>query len=189
MSAERAASVAGRERLRLFVGLPLPRATAAALADWQARELAGHAGLRTVRLDQLHITIAFLGGRPADDVAQVVQAVRAAAVRPTEPLALSASRYRETRSVAMLVLADEAERAGMLAGSVHRRLEKLGVYERERRPWLPHVTVARFRERPRLGPPVPDLGVFSPSEVAVYHSVLRPTGAQYDILESVALGG
>jgi hypothetical protein len=25
--------------------------------------------------------------------------------------------------------------------------------------------------------------------VALYHSVLRPSGAQYEILESVALGG
>jgi hypothetical protein len=49
--------------------------------------------------------------------------------------------------------------------------------------------VARFRERPRLTPAVPDLGSFSPSEVALYHSVLRPAGAQYEILVSVALGG
>src|SRR5215211_4532760 len=58
-----------------------------------------------------------------------------------------------------------------------------------RRAWLPHVTVLRFRERPRLRPELPDLGEVSPSEAAVYSSVLRPTGAQYEILESVPLGG
>jgi 2'-5' RNA ligase len=68
-------------------------------------------------------------------------------------------------------------------------LEELGVYERERRKWLPHVTVLRFRRPPKLSPPLPDLGRVSPSEVALYHSVLRPGGAQYEILESVALGG
>jgi hypothetical protein len=31
--------------------------------------------------------------------------------------------------------------------------------------------------------------VFSPSEAALYHSVLRPDGAQYEVLEAVALGG
>jgi hypothetical protein len=36
---------------------------------------------------------------------------------------------------------------------------------------------------------VPDLGAFSPSDAAVYHSLLRPSGAQYEILETVALGG
>jgi len=28
-----------------------------------------------------------------------------------------------------------------------------------------------------------------PSDAALYHSVLRPTGAQYEVLERVALGG
>ena len=52
----------------------------------------------------------------------------------------------------MLVLADPSGRATALAGRVQSGLEQLGVYERERRPWLPHVTVLRFRERPRLEP-------------------------------------
>jgi 2'-5' RNA ligase len=79
--------------------------------------------------------------------------------------------------------------AQRLADDVMLRLEALGVYRREPRGWLPHVTVARFRERPALRPPLPDLGTVSPSELAVYHSVLRPAGAQYEILESNALGG
>jgi 2'-5' RNA ligase len=89
----------------------------------------------------------------------------------------------------MVVFDDEDARATALAEDVHERLERLGVYEREQRPWLPHVTVVRFRERPRLDPPLPDLAPVSPSEAAVYHSVLRPTGAQYEVLEAVALGG
>ena len=89
----------------------------------------------------------------------------------------------------MLVLADDENRAKLLAGRVAERLAALGVYKPERRIWRPHVTVARFRERPRLSPEAPEPGPFSPSEVALYHSVLRPDGAQYEILESVALGG
>ena len=89
----------------------------------------------------------------------------------------------------MLVLDDEDGRATQLAGDLHERLEALGVYRREARPWLPHVTVLRFRERPRLRPPVPDLGAFSPSDAAVYHSALSPDGAQYSVLESAPLGG
>ena len=67
--------------------------------------------------------------------------------------------------------------------------EALGVYRREARPWLSHVTVLRFRRAPRLRPSLPELGAFSPSGAAVYHSVLRPGGAQYDVLHFVALGG
>jgi 2'-5' RNA ligase len=115
--------------------------------------------------------------------------VRQAAGTATPPL-LTPARYRETGSVGMVVFDDEGERATALAGVLFAGLERAGVYERERRRWLPHVTVLRFRGRPpRLGPPLPALGEVSPSEVALYHSLLRPSGAQYEIVESVALGG
>jgi 2'-5' RNA ligase len=113
--------------------------------------------------------------------------LRAAALA-AEPATLTVKGYRETRSVGMLVLDDEGGRAAGLAVDLHERLERLGVYERERREWLPHLTVIRFRERPRLKPSLPELGPFVTSEAAVYMSTLRPSGAQYSVLESVGVG-
>ncbi len=101
---------------------------------------------------------------------------------------LSPARYRETERVAMLVLEDRGGHAGELYRRLSVRLEELGVYKPERRPWLAHLTVARFQARPRLQPLLPELEPISPSEAALYHSVLRPSGAQYDIVDSVALG-
>ena len=89
----------------------------------------------------------------------------------------------------MLVLKDLTANATQLAEDLFGRLERLGVYERERRPWLAHVTVVRFRRPPRLKPPLPELGEVVPSDAAVYLSRLRPTGAQYVVVESFALGG
>ena len=97
--------------------------------------------------------------------------------------------YRETRSVGMLTCDDEDGRAAALATDLQQRLEALGVYELERRRWLPHVTVVRFRERPRLRPSLPALEPFVPSDAAAYLSRLRPGGAQYEVLESVEVGG
>ena len=183
------ASVPGRERLRLFVALVLPENVVERLVAWQQKELARVPDIRIVPPGNLHVTIAFLGSRPASDPDPILAALRRSASAAARPV-LSPSRYRETRSVGMVVLDDEDRRAAALAANVFTGLEKLGVYERERREWLPHVTVLRFRDRPpRLAPTLPDLGPVSPSEVALYHSVLRPSGAQYEILESVALGG
>jgi len=67
------------------------------------------------------------------------------------------------------------------------RLEELAVYERERRRWLPHVTVLRFRRRPGLRPALPELAPFVPSDAAAYLSRLHPTGARYEVLERVSL--
>jgi RNA 2',3'-cyclic 3'-phosphodiesterase len=178
--------VAGDARIRLFCALRLPDVVLDVLVDWQTRHLAGP--LRPVPRDNLHVTLAFLGARPAGEVEPVARELAAAAGK-AGPIELAAERYRETRSVGMVVLADAGGAATAVAGELAERLARLGVYRPEQRPWLPHVTVARFRERPRLAPPVPDLGRFSPSDAAVYSSVLRPRGAQYHVLESVGLGG
>jgi len=179
--------VEGDERLRLFLGLPLPDEPRRRLADWAQAEL-GCAGLRVVAPENLHVTLVFLGGRPAGDVQGIVGELREAA-RAVRPPILEPVRYRETRSVGMVVFADEGGHATALADDLSDRLGRLGVYGPERRPWLPHVTVARFRARPRLRPDPTVLGPVCPSEAALYTSVLRRTGAQYEIRESVPLGG
>ena len=87
----------------------------------------------------------------------------------------------------MLALRDEGGVATVLAGRLHGRLERLGVYRRETRPWLPHLTMLRFRTRPRLEPPLPETGTFVPSGAAAYLSRLHPSGARYEVLERVSL--
>ena len=180
-------SVERDERLRLFLGFGLPERTARAIVRWQRDELPER-DVRPVPLENLHVTIAFLGSRPADDVGPIASVLREAAAGVPPPV-LAPSRYRETRSVGMLVFEDEEGRATRIAETAHRGLAELGVYEPEQRPWLPHLTVVRFRERPRLRPSLPDLEPVTMSDAAVYMSRLRPTGAQYEVVESVPLGG
>jgi 2'-5' RNA ligase len=182
-----AASVDRRDRLRLFCALRLPDEVVEAVSRWQHEVLGGVTGIRPVGREQLHITLAFLGSRPRAELEGIAAAVAEAASKH-EPPVLAVLGYRETRSVGMLTCADEGGRAAALAVDLHERLERLGVYERERREWMPHVTVVRFRERPRLQPPLPEPGPVVTSEAAVYMSVLRPSGAQYSVLESVAIG-
>jgi 2'-5' RNA ligase len=179
------ASLEGRERARLFCALRLPDAALGTLSEWQAAHVAGG---RVVSRDHLHLTLAFLGNRPVAELPGIAGALRGAAAA-ADPIRLVPERYRETRSVGMLVLSDLAGAATRLAEALFDGLERLGVYEREQRPWLPHVTVVRFRRPLRLRPPLPELGEVSPSDAAVYHSVLRSTGAQYVVVESFALGG
>jgi RNA 2',3'-cyclic 3'-phosphodiesterase len=178
-----AGSVGSDERLRLFLALQLPPATIDVLVPWQAAHLRGG---RIVPREHLHVTLAFLGSRPAVELAGIVDALRVA-VGTTGPMAFAPTGWRETRSVGMVVLRDAEGEATRLAGRLHRRLEELGVYRPESRPWLPHLTVLRFRERPRLDPPLPETGTFVPSGAAAFLSRLHPTGARYEVLERVSL--
>ena len=180
-----AASVSGDERLRLFLALRLPDEVLDEIERWQQEHLRD---VRVVPREHLHITLAFLGRRPSGELAAIAGVLREAATGAGE-IRLTPARYRETRSAGMLVLEDEGGYAALLAGDVQERLEGLGVYRREERPWLPHLTVARWRKRPRLQLEPPPVGTFVPSDAAAYLSELHPRGARYEVLESVALGG
>jgi RNA 2',3'-cyclic 3'-phosphodiesterase len=200
--------VSGDERLRLFLALRMPDEILDEVERWQRENLPG---VRALGRDHLHVTLAFLGHRPAGELESIVDVLRAAAAAAGR-IRLTPVRYRETRSVGMLVLDDEADRATALAEDVQERLERLGVYERERRRWLPHLTVARWsgrrlggarpgaeaaalpplergHRRPRLQPQLPPRRTFVPSDAAAYVSRLEPGGARYAVLKSVALGG
>ena len=182
----------GSERLRLFCGLPLPDDVVERIVPWQLRELP--AG-RVVPPENLHVTLAFLGSQAPGNVGAITAALQESA-GSAEPPCLRVRGYRETRSVGMLTFDDEGGRATSLAERLHGALEELGLYRREDRPWLAHLTVLRFRnqprgfrERPRLKPELPELGPVVPSDAAVFISRLRPSGAVYEAVEVVALGG
>ena len=178
------------DRIRLFCALQLPEAVVAALTDWQAVHLQGAhitAG-RVVPAEHLHITLAFLGSRPRSELPGIVRELAGAAAAGG-PVRLRVQRYRETSSVGMLVFEDCSGGGSALARALGAGLERIGSYRPEQRPWLPHVTVTRFRRRPSLDPPLPVLGEVDAVRAALYCSTLRPTGARYDVLESVALGG
>ena len=172
----------------MFCALRLPDETLDELVAWQGEVLADVARVRPIPRDHLHSTLAFLGHRPAAELEAILGALRESAASAERPR-LAVRGYRETRSVGMLACEDDGGRAAALADDLQEQLAALGVYERERRRWLPHVTVVRFRERPRWQPAPPALEPFVPSDAAAYLSRLRPGGAQYEVLESVEVGG
>jgi 2'-5' RNA ligase len=174
-------TVEGDGPIRLFLALELPDDAVVELVRWGKQHLG-----QGRPVESFHVTLAFLGSQARAALEPIVAALRRQ-VLSTEPFELEPVRYRETRSVGMLVLADSSGHATSLAEGVHRELEDLGVYVRERRRWLSHVTVVRFREPPRLAPPLPEIGPFAPSGAAALLSRLHPTGAQYEVLASCSL--
>lgn len=169
------------ESLRLFLALELPDDVVEELVSWGKRHFD-----RGRPVESFHATLAFLGSRHRSELDSILGALREAA-SAAAPFALEPLQYRETRSVGMLVLADPSGEATRLAERLQARLEDAVVYRREARPWLPHVTVLRFRERPRLSPPLPAIGAFAPSGAAAFLSRLHPSGARYEVLESCSL--
>ncbi len=171
------------QRLRLFVACDLPAEAERAVLCWQRKELSRHDDLRL--MPALHLTLAFLGAVDAarvPDLARVLGGLRwsRAECRFKEPLFLPAHGKRR---VVALELDDPAGTLRSLQGEVSAGLASEGLYAPEKRPWLPHVTVARFR---RPGHPFSlqnvNIGAFGVVRMVLYSSDLKPGGAVHSPL-------
>jgi len=187
-------------RARLFVALDLPAETREGLVAW-GREALGDPALRPVAPESLHITLAFLGYRPEKEIEAIAAAVEESAA-PAPWVELRDPEQRpprgRTRLYALPAVSPGAE---ALQAGLEQRLVEAGFYEPEKRPFWPHVTVARVRPEARGSrrpsvvsePPGPIPEELQEPRLAVrmalYRSVLQPSGARYVPLAQVELPG
>jgi 2'-5' RNA ligase len=178
-------------RARLFVALDLPDEVREGIVAWQGRELADP-GLRPVRPESLHMTLVFLGYHPEKQIERIAEtALGVDAPAPEirlEPEPVGVPRGKRPR---LFALDAPSEGAVDLQAQVEKRLVEARFYEPERRPFWPHLTVARMRpekrgsRKPALvkkGPgPLPEqlFRPFSALRLTLYRSHLRPQGAEY----------
>ncbi len=184
--------------MRLFVALDLPDAARAGITRWGARAL-GDPALRPVPEQSLHVTFAFLGHRPeteADEIAAILRECGgpAATVELLEPQ--QRPLKGRARVYALPIRSEGAER---LQAGLEERLVAAGLFESEKRPFWPHVTVARVRaegrgsrrpalvEKPPKALPQNLLQPFEAVRLSLYRSELQPRGARYVPLAQVAL--
>jgi len=183
-------------RARLFVALDLPAAVRGALARWRDGVVARVAGLRAVGEEGLHVTLCFLGGRPEAEIPRLEEVVRAAAEGAAAPqLAVAEALWlprRRPPRVLTVELRDEGGVLGKLQARVGAALEDAGAWKPEKRPFLPHVTVARVRSDARVRPveiDAPPALAFAGGPVTLYRSRLSRAGARYEPLARVELSG
>jgi 2'-5' RNA ligase len=164
------------------------------LAAWREGAFAARDDVRLPDPTTLHVTLAFLGYRPEKEIEQITELLGTAATDRPAPR-LSAERVvplppRRPRLFA-LDLADPGGEAVSLQASVSDALEAERIYKPEKRPFWPHITLARVK-RDRFAPPYdgpePPGGEWLGEAVVLYRSHLRPQGAQYEPLVRLSLG-
>jgi 2'-5' RNA ligase len=185
-------------RARLFIALDLPDAVRGAIVAWGREQLSDPA-LRPVAEESLHITLAFLGFLPEKRIPQLAEIV-AGAGGPAPWIVLGEPVPRPARGRPRL-FALPADSLGTVAlqKGLEERLVEARLYEPEKRPFWPHVTVARVRreergsKRPALVSSAPGalpkelLQPFDGVRITLYRSQLQPQGAQYTPLAQVEL--
>ncbi len=184
----------------MFVALDLPEPVREDIAAWGETELADPA-LRRVPPELLHVTLAFLGNRPEKDVERIADAIDEVADRPVL-LELGGPVGRPVQGRPRLVALPVLH--GPVPGLEKRLSEILsfeGLYKPEKRPFWPHLTVARVRAEGRgsrrsmtvevpSGPsPTKRTGWFDGVRISLYRSELQPSGPRYVPLAQVELPG
>jgi 2'-5' RNA ligase len=184
---------AAPSRARLFVALELPGGARDGIVAWQGEALGGHGrAVRLVRPSSLHVTLAFLGHHPEDDIEAIGDAALSglAGLRAPEHEAVALKEVPPRRPrLWALELADPGKRSSAVQAAVAEPLARGGWYEPEKRPFWPHVTVARLRSgarSPRIEAD-PPAGSFTASEVVLYRSRPGRAGADYEPLARMRL--
>lgn len=183
------------ERARLFVALELPGDVRGALCDWAREHVGSMPRLRIVDPEALHVTLCFLGSRPAGEVSDIAAAcAQAVAGLPAASLTVGDALWLPPRRPRVLTveLGDDEGRLAAVQAALAAALTGGGFYAPETRPFLAHVTVARVQRdgRPRreeLAAPAP--ACFTGERVTLFRSRLGSGPARYEALASVMLSG
>ena len=181
------------ERLRLFVALELPPRVRECLLAWRSGVMSRVPELRPVAQEALHATLCFLGSRPGAELDAIAAACNGALASAGAPeLGLGAGLWLPPRRPRVLAirLEDAGGALARIQGALSAALSAGGWYTPEKRPFLPHATVARVPGRARVHaielPELPALAFTGPA-VTLYRSRLQRSGARYEPLASVAL--
>jgi 2'-5' RNA ligase len=157
--------------------------------------------VRWTKVENIHLTIVFLGNIHTDQVAGVGEAVKGICQRyaPFRTCLKGAGVFGSRRNprVIWVGLQGDLERMSSFRDALQRHLGPFGIKEEKRR-FKPHLTLGRFRKGAGGGTHVNELlsryqDVTSPvcviEELTLFKSDLRPGGPLYTKLNAWPLNG
>jgi len=182
--------------VRTFVALLIPKPWIDYLSRVEQDLADRMSGLSWVKPDNMHITVRFLGDLGDSGVRRAADSVRrGAGTHQAFPARLGvpgAFPSLERPRILWAGLSEGSDIAIALAKSVNLELKRDGFGPPDK-PFRPHITLARVRERSqgvegfrRYAPPQPPEGAVL-DRIVVMKSDLHPAGARYTPLEEIRL--
>jgi 2'-5' RNA ligase len=185
-------------KVRTFVALELSESLKAGILALGTALRAGGVRASWLRPDAMHLTLKFLGDVEEGALPDVIEGVRLAASRTP------AFRFRTTmpgafpsprRPRVIWLGVEPVDELFGLWEALEAELSCLG-FERERRPFRPHITIGRIRSPGAAGDLTRLLAELERPEetvdvrdVRVVKSTLKPSGAVHEVLEALPLRG
>lgn len=183
---------------RVFVAIRLPGGIKSELLGY--REKWGELPARWVSKENLHLTLAFLGNTSESELARVISLVETIGEKhPSFEMRIVRLQYGpdEKRPRMIWAFIEKSPELIALQKDLEEELATADLYAPEKRPYSPHLTLARFHmtqfrqlepeERPQIAQ---DISLaFEVQSIEVMESRLKRSGAEYAVLQSIQLRG
>jgi len=187
--------------IRSFLALKLPPEIKKTLSHISREMRKTSMDVRWVKVNNIHITMVFLGNVPVGHVEPMGEAVEKVC-QQYGPFAISLKGVgvfssRRNPRVLWTGMEGDLDRMTCFRDALQKRLKPFGI-KREKRPFRPHLTIGRFRKGPRPGTPLDELlskyqeltsPVCALKGLTFFRSDLKPGGALYSELKTWPLVG
>ena len=184
-------------RVRAFFGLPVPEPQREQLGRFIAECARIAPGFRWATLENLHLTVRFVGSVDRSVVEGVADALSGRLPASFELALGDVGTFGRGRAVRVvwLGLRAGADAVTGVAAQVEAECVRAGLASEER-AFQPHLTLARARGRegsslddlPADLPAPPQLEPWQAGELILYASRLSRSGAVYEVMRSLLLG-
>ena len=181
--------------MRVFVAVDLPPKIRKTLKELQQQLRQLTASARWVSTESIHITLKFIGEVHETRIAEIHNVLSSLRQEAFDVAVRGVGFFSEKRSPRVFWVGLETAVLSKLAEDIESRMERIG-FEKDKRPFQPHVTLARARDN-RIDPSLVAtasklsqhvFGAFTVHRFFLIQSTLKPTGAVYNKLKEYTLG-
>lgn len=183
--------------MRTFIAIELKKEIRDTLFQIQEELKSAQADVRWVRSENIHLTLKFLGEVEETKIPEIVRCLKelGGQIKPFTVKISGLGAFPGLKS-ARVIWAGAKEDTGelaRLAGTIENILAELG-FPKENRKFSSHLTLGRLRSnknKDKLGQKLEKIKIPELSQrinsIALFESVLHPTGAVYQKLSEISL--
>ena len=182
-------------RRRVFIGIPIGHKIKSILPSLKSTVHSSTNIIRWIPLDNIHLTLSFLGNISDKDIPNIVQSLENCITSKYFKIKIESRGVFPSANFPKILwigIGKGADELTLLQKEIERSVRKFNKISRKEK-FKPHITIARIR-RSRLKIDVlPFLNtVYSPIElditsICLYESILLPEGSRYTILTEFPL--
>jgi 2'-5' RNA ligase len=184
--------------MRLFIALNIPDKIINSVVDFQKQlKKVDNKTVKWVKGSSMHLTLKFLGEVSETDIEKVINSLNTIKFNKATLSIKGLGAFPKLNRARVLWTgiheineSGESENLVKLAGDIDNAMHEIG-FEKEKRNFKPHLTLGRVKKK--LPKQVIDIfkekqnnldfGSYDYSEIILYQSILKPTGAEYEIVK------